>query len=243
MPTIIGISGKKQSGKNTAANYITGSILKSIDMVQDFSINNQGQLEIKTTNAGGAVGWGIFDATRKDIQFLRYASQELWPYTKIYHFADYLKQICVDLFDLSPEQVYGTDEDKNTKTKIRKQKSRTNMTAREFLQFFGTDVMRKIKDSIWVDYTIKLIQQEQSAVSIIPDVRFPNEVMAIKKAGGCIIRLDRNVHCSDHKCEKALDQENFSWDEFDYIIKNNDLDISQLCNHLESIQKLWGISC
>ena len=41
--------------------------------------------------------------------------------------------------------------------------------------------MRSIKDTMWVDYTIKKIKQEQSSVAIIPDVRFPNEVHAIKE--------------------------------------------------------------
>ena len=42
---IIGISGKKQSGKNTFANYVNGSILKKYGLVDDFSINKEGQLQ------------------------------------------------------------------------------------------------------------------------------------------------------------------------------------------------------
>ena len=107
---------------------------------------------------------------------------------KIYHFADPLKAMAIDLFDLSPTQVYGTDEDKNTVTPYLAQDAalkgkdvldNIHMT-REFLQYFGTDVMRSIKDTVWVDYTIKKIKQEQSSVAIIPDVRFPNEVLLSK---------------------------------------------------------------
>ena len=101
------------------------------------------------------------------------------------------------MFDLTPQQVYGTDEDKNTPTPYGK-------TAREFLQSFGTDIMRSIKDTVWVDYTLKLIQQEQSALALIPDVRFPNEVNATHKAGGYVLRLDREVYSSTHNCETAL---------------------------------------
>ena len=65
MVKVIGISGRKQSGKNTAANYIAGSILKSKNMIQDFVITEVGSLSIKTTDGDGNVGWGIFDLTEK----------------------------------------------------------------------------------------------------------------------------------------------------------------------------------
>ena len=102
---IIGISGKKQSGKNTFANYVNGSILKKYGLVDDFSINKEGQLQVKTENAHGKKDWGILDITRKDDEFCSYAKDNIWPFVKVYHFADYLKKICVDLFDLTPQQV------------------------------------------------------------------------------------------------------------------------------------------
>jgi hypothetical protein len=228
MGKIIGISGRKQSGKNTVANYFTGYILKQKNMVGDFDISNEGKLEIQTANQQGDIGWGIFDATRKDYDFVSYADKELWPYTKLYHFADCLKHLAVSLFDLEPRQVYGTDEDKNSMTQYGK-------TAREFLQYFGTDVMRKIKNSIWVDYTIKCIKEENSEFAIIPDVRFPNEVQAIKEANGIVIRLDRDVYSSEHTCESSLDEENFDWKNFDYVIHNENFTLSKL---IQDVQKL-----
>lgn len=232
MTKIIGISGRKQSGKNTVANYINGHVLKHKNMIQDFRINNSGQLEILTNDQSGNIDWGIFDVTRKDIDFITYADRALWPYVKVYHFADCLKQICVELFDLSPSQVYGTDADKNTDTPY-------GMTAREFLQHFGTDIMRKIKDTVWVDYTIKLIQSEQSQLAIIPDVRFPNEVNAIHNAGGIVIRLTRNIANSKHKCECALDEQNFDWKKFDHIVDNNEISVKQLSELLSKLPRLW----
>jgi len=229
---IIGISGRKQSGKNTVANYINGDILKRLGMVKDFSINNDGQLEISTVFKDGKEAYGVFDVTRKDIEFVDYAQKELWSHVKIYHFADYLKSMCIDLFDLDQKQVYGTDQDKNTDTKY-------GMTAREFLQYFGTDIMRKIKDDVWVDYTIKTILKEQSSVAIIPDVRFPNEVDAIHNIGGHVLRLTRDPQSSDHPCETALDNNVYSWDNFDGIITNEQSTIEQLITQLDSFNWLW----
>tara|TARA_B100000073_G_scaffold346285_1_gene357330 strand:+ start:761 stop:1465 length:705 start_codon:yes stop_codon:yes gene_type:complete len=234
MTKIIGISGRKQSGKNTVANYINGKVLQGQDMVKDFKLAEDGSLEILTTDTSGAEGWGVFDVLRKDADFTYYAESNLWPFVKVYHFADYLKKISIELFDLTPQQVYGTDEDKNTDTPY-------GMTSREFLQYLGTDVMRKIKDTIWVDCTMKMIQQEQPSIAIIPDVRFPNEVDAIHRAGGEVLRLDRDMLNSDHSCETALDTLNYSWDNFDIIIRNHSMTLEELSRELESYPSLWSI--
>jgi hypothetical protein len=231
---IIGISGRKQSGKNTVANFMSGRVLKENLLVEDFSIDDKGQLLIKTEDLYGKSGWGILDVTRKDEEYVSYAEPNIWPLVKVYHFADYLKSICVDLFDLTHEQVYGTDDQKNTDTPY-------GMTARDFLQYFGTDIMRNIKDTVWVDYTISKILQDNSKLSLIPDVRFPNEVDAIHKAGGIVIRLTRDVKKSDHACESALDFHNFNWDDFDVVINNNDCSVQSLCDQISEMSPVWRI--
>jgi hypothetical protein len=245
---IIGISGKKQSGKNTFANFVNGSILSQYGLVDDFSINTDGALEVKTEDMRGKKDWGILDVTRKDNEFCSYALENIWPFVKVYHFADYLKKIAIDLFDLKPQQVYGSDTDKNSLTPYsqhgwRKHNTTTlpPMSARAFLQYLGTDVMREIKDSIWVDYTIKQIKAEQAGIALIPDVRFPNEVEAIKEAGGCVVRLTREAYASEHHCETALDSNNFDWKEFDYIIDNHDMSIEQLGLEVEKLKQVWSI--
>ena len=237
MSRILGISGKKQSGKNTAANYIAGSILKKLDMVQDFGITKDGELSVLTSSQDGTTNWGVFDINRKDDHFVEYAHHHMWPYVKMYSFADNLKSMCVEFFGLTPDQVYGTDEQKNTETHIRWKdmpfipESRwvvnagatrgDNMTAREFMQYFGTNVMRQMYGPIWVDHTINSILSERSELAIVPDVRFPNEVKAIQDAGGKVIRLTRNTRKDNHASECGLDKENFDWNNFDCIIEND----------------------
>jgi hypothetical protein len=246
MVKIIGISGRKQSGKNTVANYINGSILLSKQMVQDFFINEDGQLVIKTTDENGTEGYGIFDTTRKDDRFVEYANRELWPYIKTYHFADLLKNISIHLFGLNPTNVYGTDDDKNKETELlwenvpTKEKKTGNITHREFLEYFGTKVVRKIKSDAWVEATMNSIIKENSEIAVIPDVRFPNEVNAIKEAGGKIIRLTRNVHDSKIECETALDEKNFDWSLFDNVIDNSNSSIEDLCDSVENLKQYWN---
>lgn len=246
MTRIIGISGRKQSGKSTAANYINGDILSLRDMVKDFSLSDDGKLLINTTMADGSETVGEFDVCRRDQDFIAYAEKEMWPYVKVYHFADTLKNMCVELFGIQPRQVFGTDDDKNEETNYHWEDMPTDtdgktgvMTSREFLQYFGTSVVRSINTNAWVQATIKRITDQNTNVAIIPDVRFPNEVQAIKHAGGTVIRMERNPFDCSHACESALDRDKFDWNEFDVIIPNTAITIPMLVEELSNISHLW----
>lgn len=244
---IVGISGRKQAGKNTVANYMNGYVLKNLEMIQDFYIDDNGKLAIKTSTMSGQTGYGIFDPTRKDSSFIEYAEKALWPYIKVYHFADPLKEMSIDLFGLKAEEVYGDDKQKNKKTDLLWQDMPDNtsnkegkVTNREFLEHFGTKVVRKIKNNAWCNYTIKRIIREDSEIAIIPDVRFPNEIEAIKSAGGVVIRLTRDLYHSDAEPECALDYERYDWKNFDLVINNDNLSIELLCETLNTHKYIWS---
>jgi len=109
------------------------------------------------------------------------------------------------------------------------------MTAREFMQFFGTDVCRKMFEPIWVKSCIKKIQQEQSQLAIIADVRFPNEAKAIEEAGGRVVRLTRQVFDDNHSSEVALDSYPFT-DFIDNQVESIDalmVKVSKFYRHLK----------
>jgi hypothetical protein len=244
---ILGIAGRKQSGKNTTANILHGVVLRENELVKDWSIGPEGQLMILTDNSQGQEGWGEFDVTRKDQAFTQYAEHSMWPHVKLYSFADSLKWICSELFDIPEECVWGNEQQKNqlqehllwqnmpkaiNSTMMKKIVTAPDakrsfdwkegpMTAREFMQFFGTDVCRKMFESVWVNSCIKKIQREQSELAIIADVRFPNEAKAIEDAGGKVVRLTRKVFDDNHSSEVALDDYPFT----DYIDnKDNSID-------------------
>lgn len=248
MVKIIGISGRKQSGKNTTANYINGNVLKSKDMITDFYIDDSGQLVINTSDQTGKSGYGVLDVTRKDNIFVDYAEKELWPFIKIYHFADYLKEMAINLFGLNAAHVYGSDKQKNMKTYLRWEDMPENtlnktgkMTNREFLEHFGTAIVRKIRPEAWVHATINKIIAEDSQLAIIPDVRFPNEVEAIRDNGGSVIRLTRDIFKDSVVCESALDKDNFDWGKFEHVIDNSNIGIQDLCAELNKLNSLWSL--
>jgi hypothetical protein len=239
---IVGISGKKGSGKNVACNIIHGIILKKYDMIKDWNIGPSGQLYILTTNSQGEEGWGEFLVDRKDGEFVNWAENNMWPYVKLYGFADDIKDICGRLFSIPARCIYGTDKDKNEiqnhllwenmpgvvckpnwiscgdaehgdvnpkKIGLTERESGP-MTAREFMQFFATEIMRRIWPPIWINACVNKILLEGSETALICDVRFPDEVKAIEDAGGVVIRLTRDVHQDVHQSETALDNHVFN---------------------------------
>jgi hypothetical protein len=143
----------------------------------------------------------------------------------IYNFADPLKQLCIDIFGIEYRQCYGCDEDKNELVDC--YWGDKQLTAREVLQIVGTDMFRTMQHHVWSSATIRKIEKEMPDLAIIADCRFPNEVDAIKNVGGIVIKLTRNPHHSDHASEIALDPDQYDQFNFDLIIENHDIGITE----------------
>jgi len=249
---ILGISGAKQSGKTTSSNFLHGYQLRFYDIVEKFVMNNEGNLLVNIIglNEKGeeTEGMGVMDVERQDDDFCDFAEGHIWPCVRSFSFADPLKSMAMQLFGLTRNQCFGTDEDKNSLTEVpwknmpgksRSKKARQNheMTAREFLQYFGTDICRKVKPDIWTSACISRIKMSQTELAIVPDCRFPNEVEAIKEAGGKVIRLTRTPHKDSHLSENALTD---SYQGFDCVIDNKKLDMHESNMALLNVLKNWN---
>lgn len=280
---ILGLSGRKQSGKTSSANFLIGMEMKSMGLIEDFSLLEDGKLEVPITD-NGEIKRGIFDWSIPNPNLIAYLSENLWPTLKAYSLADPLKyDVCMGLLGLSYEQCFGTDEQKNTPTRINWEnvpgivtkdwldgtwgnilcdwksypsleeyrdpglekglntiklsyREPAMMTAREVMQHIGTNIFREMLPDIWIDTTIRRIQQEMPELAIVTDVRFPNEVEGIQKAGGKVIRLTLNPHNSQHESETALD----NYDGFDAVIDNASLSMHEKNIHLYKILKEWS---
>lgn len=157
-----------------------------------------------------------------------YGNGKLEPFNsvKIYNFADPLKQdICINILGLTKEQCYGTDEQKNELVNC--YWNNKQLSAREVMQMVGTDMFRSMQKNVWSDATIRKIFSENSSLALVADCRFPNEVEAIKNAGGIVIKLNRNPYNSDHASEIALDENVYDQSNFDLIINNQMLSIDE----------------
>jgi hypothetical protein len=111
------------------------------------------------------------------------------------------------------------------------------MTAREFMQYFGTDVMRKIWEPIWIKRTLKDIEEERPLLAIIDDCRFKNEILAIQEVGGKVIGQTRSPHADNHSSEKEIKD---NLDILDKVIDNQDMEIHDVCKEVINILGDWG---
>jgi len=246
MSNIIAFAGAKQSGKTTSVNFLHGHEMKSHGFIKKFFIDEGGRLVVNAKylddNDKEFESMGVFDVFQESQTFADYASSTFWPFVKAYNFADPLKRMCIALFGLDREQCYGTDEQKNSLTDILwdnvSQDSSGRMTAREFMQAFGTDICRKIKDDVWVSLCIKQIKDENPNLALIGDCRFKNEIDAVHEAGGKVVYFTRNSESSDrHDSEKASEYK----DHYDCIIDNTNTTVEEQNKLvLEQIQA-WGI--
>lgn len=148
--------------------------------------------------------------------------------TKTYNFADPLKKLCIDIFGLTHSQCYGSDESKNERVDCwRNYCPEGQMTARQVMQYVGTDVFRKMQKNVWSDATIRLIEKESPDLALIADCRFPNEVDAVKNNGGIVIKLNRDLYSSEHASEKALDEDIYDQSNFDLVIDNTKISVEE----------------
>lgn len=238
---ILAISGKKGSGKNTACNFIHSLILPFFKCTPQARVDPENGALIVLVEDGEE---GILDLNNRTPEFLSYMEQHVWPFVRKFSFAERFKRICVEVFNLSEEQVYGTDEQKNTLTKFKwedmpvppgKVNIRTGlMTAREFMQYYGSEIGRSIYENVWVDALERDIVKSLSGIAIIDDCRFPNEVAKIKEMGGWVIRLTRDPYKNgdNHNSEVDLDPDVYDWSNFDKVIDNENMTIEQLTEEI-----------
>ena len=257
MSNIICLSGRKQSGKNTAFNFLLGIIMQNLGIVRGSTTvdrkGDEGKLFISDI-FGDEEFSGIFDVDRNSDGMRDFRDEYIYPFIRNFSFADILKRdVCINILGLEWEQCYGTDDQKMTKTHLKwedmpgnvkagidytdstnspyctlEPKKTGPMTGRDVMQYVGTEIFRKMYGNVWSESTMRAIKNYSSAVSVITDCRFPNEVEAVHKYGGKVIRLTRNPFPEEsHDSETALDQDNYDWEKFDLIIDNENMSINE----------------
>lgn len=128
---------------------------------------------------------------------------------QVVHFADTLKEIAQVLFRIGE---WETDTQEGKKTTI----NWIGKTVRELLQGIGQGLRDAIDFDLWVK--ILFANTEGWSNYIIADVRYPNEVKAIKERNGILLRIDReSAGAGNHSSETALDD----YKEWDVHIENN----------------------
>jgi hypothetical protein len=88
-----------------------------------------------------------------------------------------------------------------------------DLTPRWVLQYWGTEVVRKgFHDNTWIASLENKLRKSKDDV-VISDCRFPNEIAAIKQAGGIVIRVVRGPEPEWYSLAEAVNQgpSNITW--------------------------------
>ena len=139
--------------------------------------------------------------------------KEHHPYV-LMAYAHELKLRCQKDFDLSYDQLWGADKEKND---LRYPKANYGFssnpadywTTREIMQAYG-QFFRSIDYDFWVKHLFNVIEFKGYKNVIITDCRHPNEVDGPKERGGYHVRVVRptgeyNIHGKEHISEVGLD--------------------------------------
>lgn len=204
MTIILGFCGRRGSGKSTLARHVVDNAVRLFP-----------RLVATVDYPGGHSKTGV------DVR--RYAM------------AQALKEFCINVLGLPRDKVCGSDDDKLELTRYRwedlphypyiveeyRRKRGPGrypwlakrvpppaglMTIRQVLQEFGTGVVRRMWADAWNQACLAMIARDVPAVATIEDVRFPDEVAAVTRAGGLVFYLPRSPHADAHSSELSVEK-------------------------------------
>ena len=204
MKTLILIAGHMRSGKNTVGDMLSELFKKhDLTVTQDSFANG-----VKT---------GAIEDFKPLIDFLNdYADKLKSQIGSLTGFNKNLPEGPFAMIDSMLNQIRTKDDNwYNEKTPI----------TRFLLQIYGTNIMRNRIDIDWWAKQLKeRFISSISDITIVTDVRFPNEIEIFANPQDyrvITIRVERNINnnsvMASHESEIALD----NWTSFDYIIENN----------------------
>lgn len=171
-------------------------------------------------------------------------------------FADPIKRTAAEWFGWNEDRLWGPSDRRNEPDP-----RYDGLTARKALQFMGTEIGRNLYPDLWCRYGVNLakrlleakqdggpagyhslyyspaggiwhghnVRQVQGVV--ITDVRFKNEIKAIREAGGKLVRIVREgAGLQGAAAQHASEAEQLSIpdSEFDHVLDNNGESLEKL---------------
>ena len=251
---IIGISGKKTVGKDTVGKiieYLTSeSTVYPFDLNIDYSHKSNWKVK-KFADKLKDIICILINCNREQLEDESIKSKELgeeWWYWYMERDGGY-SPIILDYLTTTKKQLKNYEGLELIKP-----------TPRFLLQFIGTNLLRnQLHPEIWVTSLMSEYKpqwKEETKVYwkerlseypnfIITDLRFPNEMEAVKKRGGITIRVNRpcnicggsgyhKMSCPVSKSGEHLSETSLDKAEFDYVIDNNS-DIQSLIEKVRII--------
>jgi hypothetical protein len=238
-PVILAFAGKKQSGTGTAFRLIKAYNDRAGVPCEEFSF----AYKLKE-HCRDVLGLTHEQAFGTDAQKNTKVSHLLWENFPVpaWQWPDGKVEVAVK----KPWAVRFKNVDFGPPVYVEAKPKTGPMTGREVLQFWGSEITRKLYPNVWADACVRQIKASETyrrgGVCVVTDTRFPNEVDAVDGAGGATIRLTRNPFDDRHVSETSLDPDVFDWGRFYAVIDNATLDVPQTCvalvPHLERLRAI-----
>ncbi|BES53073.1 hypothetical protein [Aeromonas phage phiWae14] len=214
---LIGIHGKKRSGKDTAARYMRNyevdiggnaeiySLAFPIKLALNFGIGRQVGLSFDDFDGKTSVNRDndLFYVTREMmlecLRYLHLSYQQM-------NMDDWTKAVAI-INELDYDEPW---------------------TIRRMMQTLGTDVMVAVNTNYWM---IPLFKASLNKVMIIPDIRQTHEIEFIRNNGSMMFVYRDTKMCDNHITERGLDPL-----EHEQII-HNDADLASFCDNVLTTYK------
>lgn len=260
--SVIGISGKLQSGKNTVATIIQGlnmsidhdMLLHQIKLNKPFDKSCGFEQKCFADKLKDIVCL-LIGCTREQLEDQTFKNTPLGEEWWMWKVEGYGGEITLHPTKQDGLEAWGGYYSPQL----------FKLTPRLLLQLIGTECGRQIiHPNIWINATFADYKGVYKGLPslyepgkdltypnwVITDCRFPNEAKAIKERRGIVIRVNRTYYSPDgkyimgidppkeHESETALD----NYEEFDYIIEN-DSDITSLIEKVKEILIKEKIIC
>jgi len=219
-PVFISLSGKKQTGKDTAAGM-------AIDMLQ---------------TAGKRVGVTAFAEVLKNIAIdVLGLDRDL-----VYGSNEDKETLTHIIWDNFPEEIrfkYSIEKREESVSldplmgqHMVPMLRSGPMTIREVLQVMGTDIFREMfEQDIWANSPFRRDWSEYDVV-LITDCRFPNEKRITEEQNGLVVRITRDTGLMDnHTSETILDDVTFD------VFYSNEGTIDELRDFMRNLLRQQGL--
>lgn len=263
MTKIIGFAGRKQSGKNTSCNFIMANKLFQYGVCKKASLNKDGNIIVSDLFGEGVSGLDWIpltpDYVNTDMLFANFNICKIYAfadplkefcinvlglsYQQVYgtdadknsythlRWENMPGVIDPDLYDSCLKNHHGAALKEFVKRFYPHDPG--SMTAREVLQFVGTEIFRKMYQNVWIDSVLRKIDNDKPELALISDVRFDDEIKSLQDKGGIVIGLLRDKLNSNG----SHASENTNFDLCDHVIDNREMDMDQLT---QAVMQLIG---
>lgn len=163
-----------------------------------------------------------------------------------YSFAYPLKEIVRRAFDLTEDQVFGSQHEKE------KIDPRYNVSARWLMQRLGTEGIRSVLgEDFWWKNCLERIQNDKPEIAVIEDFRFLNEVLGFMKLneGADPKRLPVHIWRIEHPTERATQADSghqseaeWEWCPYTNLVKPAVYGLAELYDEVDVIADESGLA-